>query len=258
LELHLIEKLKQVGFVASQIDECLFYKGQSVFVLYTDDSILAGPDSKELDSIIEEMKKAELDLTVEGDIADFLGVKIEKSQDGKSFSLTQPHLTDDIIKELRLDSDKTAIKQTTGASSKTLLRNPTAEPFDGHFDYRSVIGKLNYLEKCTRIEVTCATHQCARFVSEPKDVQGKPVKWIGRYLAGTKDKGIIMKPDQSKGFEVYVDASFVGDWDPETADWDSDTAKSRMGCIFMLRVTQSRGRRGFRAKSRFQRRRANT
>jgi hypothetical protein len=49
-------------------------------VLYTDDSILAGPDSKELDSIIEEMKKAELDLTVEGDIADFLGVKIEKSQ----------------------------------------------------------------------------------------------------------------------------------------------------------------------------------
>ena len=102
---HLIERLKAVGFVASQIDECLFYKGQSVFVLYTDDSILAGPNSKELDSIIEDMRKAELDLTVEGDIADFLGVKIEKSKDGKSFSLTQPHLIDDIIKELRLDSD---------------------------------------------------------------------------------------------------------------------------------------------------------
>ncbi len=55
---HLIERLKKVGFVASQIDESLFYKGQSVYVLYTDDSILAGPDSKELDSIIEEMKKA--------------------------------------------------------------------------------------------------------------------------------------------------------------------------------------------------------
>jgi hypothetical protein len=231
---HLIERLKAVGFVASQIDECLFYKGQSVFVLYTDDSILAGPDSKELDSIIEEMKKAELDLTVEGDIADFLGVKIERSQGGKSFSLTQPHLIDDILKELRLDADKTAIKRTTGASSKPLLRNPTAEPFDGHFDYRRVIGKLNYLEKCTRIDVTCATHQCARFVSEPKDVHGKAVKWIGRYLAGTRDKGLVLKPDKSRGFEVYVDASFVGDWDPETADWDSETAKSRMGYIFMF------------------------
>ncbi len=194
-------------------------------MLYTDDSILTGPDSKELDSIIEEMMKAELDLTVEGDIADLLGVKIDKSQDGKSFSLIQPHLIDDIIKELRLDSDKTAIKRTTGALSKPFLRSLTAEPFDGHFDYRRVIGKLNYLEKCTRIDVTCATYQCARFVSKPKDVHGKAVKWIGRYLVGTKDKGIIMKPNQRKGFEVYVDASFVGDWDPETADWDSETAK---------------------------------
>jgi hypothetical protein len=231
---HLVEKLKKVGFVASQIDECLFYKGQSIFVLYTDDSILAGPDPKELDSIIEEMKKAELELTVEGDIADFLGVKIEKSQDGKSFNLTQPHLIDDILKELRLEADKTAIKRTTGTSSKPLLRCPTAEPFDGHFDYRRVIGKLNYLEKCTRIDVTCATHQCARFVGEPKDVHGKAVKWIGRYLAGTKDKGLVLKPDKNKGFEVYVDASFVGDWDPETAEWDSETAKSRMGYIFMF------------------------
>jgi hypothetical protein len=52
-------------------------------------------------------------------------------------------------------------------------------------------------------------------------------------LAGTKDKGLVLRPDKSKGFEVYVDASFVGDWDPETAEWDSDTAKSRMGYIFM-------------------------
>ena len=108
---HLIKRLKKVEFGASQIDESLFYKGQSVFVLYTEDSILAGPDSKELDSIIEEMKKAELDLTVEGDIADFLGVKIERSQDGKSFSLTQPHLIDDILKELRWEADKTAVKR---------------------------------------------------------------------------------------------------------------------------------------------------
>ena len=97
---------------------------------------------------------------MEGDIADFLGVKIEKSQDGKSFSLTQPHLIDDVIKELRLDSDKTAIKKTTGASSKTLLRNPKAEPFDGHFDYCRVIGNLNYPEKCTRIDMRYTSSMC--------------------------------------------------------------------------------------------------
>ena len=45
---------------------------------------------------------------------------------------------------------------------------------------------------------------------------------------------LVLKPDKSKGFEVYVDASFVGDWDPETADWDGETAKSRMGYIFLF------------------------
>ncbi len=101
------------------------------------------------------------------------------------------------------------------------------EPFDGHFDYCRLIGKLNYLKKCTKINVTCTAHQCTRFVSEPKDVDGKAVKWIGRYFAATKDKGIIMKPDKSKGFEVYVDASFVG-------DWNNETAKSRLECIYMF------------------------
>jgi hypothetical protein len=170
---HLVQRLLKVGFVPSQIDECLFYKGTSVFVLYTDDSILAGPDPDELDDIIRQMKEADLELTVEGGIEDFLGVQIERSKDGKSFTLTQPHLIDDILKELRLDAERTAIKKTTGASSKPLLRCPSATPFDAHFDYRRVIGKLNYLEKCTRIDVTCATHQCARFVADPKEPHGK-------------------------------------------------------------------------------------
>ncbi len=61
---HLVDKLKEVGFIPSEIDECLFYKGKSVFVLYTDDSILAGPDLQELDDIVQEMKAVGLNLTV--------------------------------------------------------------------------------------------------------------------------------------------------------------------------------------------------
>jgi hypothetical protein len=37
--IHLVNKLKEVRFKVSTNDECLFYKGTSVFVLYTDDSI---------------------------------------------------------------------------------------------------------------------------------------------------------------------------------------------------------------------------
>ena len=37
---YLVHKLKKVGFKQSAFDECLFYKGNAVYVLYTDDSLI--------------------------------------------------------------------------------------------------------------------------------------------------------------------------------------------------------------------------
>mmetsp|Transcript_4496 Transcript_4496/g.5066 ORF Transcript_4496/g.5066 Transcript_4496/m.5066 type:complete len:127 (-) Transcript_4496:73-453(-) len=61
---YLVNKLiNEVGFTQSKIDECVFYKGNAIYVLYTDDSILAGPDEKELENIMEDIEKAGLDIT---------------------------------------------------------------------------------------------------------------------------------------------------------------------------------------------------
>jgi hypothetical protein len=66
------------------------------------DSILAGADPQELDDIVQEMEAVGLNLTVEGDISDFLGVQIDRINDN-TFNLSQPHLINDVIKELHLD-----------------------------------------------------------------------------------------------------------------------------------------------------------
>ena len=218
-----------MGFKQSLIDECLFYKGSILFVLYTDDSILTGPDSSELDQTIQRMIEAGLNITVEGNISDFLGVQIQR--EGDVFHLSQPHLISDILTELRLNDENTVTKSTPTASSKQLLRHLDSKPFDAHFDYRKIIGKLNYLEKCSRPDISCAVHQAARFVADPRFEHGKAIKWLGRYLKGNKDKGIYYRPDLSQGFQVYVDASFAGNWDPNVASWDSDTARSRTGYV---------------------------
>jgi hypothetical protein len=47
-----------------------------MYALYTDDSILAGPDKNEIDEIIKDMRAAKVDITEEGKLKDFLGVKI--------------------------------------------------------------------------------------------------------------------------------------------------------------------------------------
>ena len=198
-----------------------------MYILYTDDSILAGPDPKEIDQIIKDMQKAKLDITVEGDLQDFLGVNIEQKEDG-SIHLTQPHLIDQILKDLRLDKENVKEKATPASSSKMLSRHTDSEPFDNSFDYRSVIGKLNYLEKGSRSDIAYITHQCARFSTAPKVEHGEAIRWLGRYLKSTRNKGTILRPTKGKDLELFVDADFAGNWDPK--EWeDRDTARSRHG-----------------------------
>jgi hypothetical protein len=128
-----------------------------------------------------------------------------------------------------LDKDKVKTKETPMASTKLLSRHEDSRPFDHHFDYQSVIGKLHYLVAGSRNEIAYAVHQCARFATNPKMAHGDAVKWIGRYLKATKNEGTIMKPDPTKSLEVYVDADFAGNWDPELAGRDRSTARSRHG-----------------------------
>ena len=228
---YLVDKLvNKVGFKQSKVDECVFYKGQVMYVLYTDDSILAGPNKEEVDKVIEQIRKAKLDITVEGDIQDFLGVRIDRKEDG-TIEFTQPHLIDKVLKATRLDREGVKPKDTPAAASRILKRHSDSPPFQKDFHYRSVIGMLNYLEKGSRSDIAYATHQCVRFVEDPKVEHGDAVRWIARYLKGTRDKGMTFDPDIRKGLEVYVDADFAGNWDKKEAASDRDTARSRHGYI---------------------------
>jgi hypothetical protein len=48
--------------------------------------------------------------------------------------------------------------------------------------YRSVIGKANFLEKSTRPNIAVATHHCARFSVDLKQLHMDALRYIGRYL----------------------------------------------------------------------------
>ena len=58
------------------------------------------------------------------------------------------------------------------------------------------------------------------------------MKLIGRYLRGTRNKGIYLRPTDDS-FVVWADADFSGNWkldDDETTN-NADTARSRSGYI---------------------------
>ena len=237
---YLVKKLRSIGFKQSKIDPCVFYHGRVMYALYTDDSILAGPDPKEIDNIIEKMKAVNLDITIEGDLEDFLGVKISRKDDG-TIHLLQPHLIDSILKDLGLDRPPASgkhnppkTKETPAAPNQILKRNENGTDFDGQFNYRSVIGKLNYLERGSRPDIAYIVHQCARFTTNPKRNHGEALKYLGRYLLATRDKGTILNPDITKDLEVYVDADFAGNYDRNHTQ-DRDTARSRHGYFILYK-----------------------
>ena len=109
-----------------------------------------------------------------------------------------------------------------------MKRHQGSKRHDQSFNYRSIVGKLNYLEKSTRPDISYATHQCARFVEDPKVEHAKAIRQIARNIHGTKEEGLVIKPDRQKGLEVYVDADFARTWDKEDTA-NRDTARSRHG-----------------------------
>ena len=77
------------------------------------------------------------------------------------------------------------------------------------------------------------THQCARFNIDPRMSHERAVKRIGHYLLDAKDKGMVFRPDTSRGLECYVDADFADGW--KDGDHDSpESVLSRTGFVIMF------------------------
>jgi hypothetical protein len=224
----LTKRLLDNGFVQSSVDDCLFYYKRSIIMIYVDDTILCAPTSKEVNDVVNVLSTL-FDVEDQGNISDYLGVKVAQDDDG-SFHFSQPHLIDQILTDLHLLQPGTKVAATPSLLTK-VLQPPTTddEPFDESFHYRSVIGKLNFLEKSTRPDIAYSVHQCARHMENPSASHGRAVKRIGRYLLGTRDKGLIFKPDTKALFECYADADYCGNWSHSIAMENIDTARSRTG-----------------------------
>jgi Reverse transcriptase (RNA-dependent DNA polymerase). len=222
--------LLKLGFKQSQVEPCLFMKQDIVCLLYVDDTLFFSTDDKLIDKHISALQSLQFELTDEGDIDTFLGVKLTNNPDG-SITMTQPAMTDQVLKALGLTNDSKSHK--TPATSPLLHAHPDGAERTENWNYKSVIGMLIYLAKNTRPDIEYAVHQCARFQLNPKKAHENAVKRIGRYLLGTRDKGITFTPklEEINSVECFIDADFAGNYTKEETSHDPDSVKSRTGCI---------------------------
>lgn len=232
---HIKEGLITRGFKQSQVDPCLFVKGQTLLTLYVDDAALFGPDGEAIDSTIKSLQQS-FDLTDEGNLKDYLGVRITRNPDGSAL-LSQPRMVERCLKLVGMpaeasqdDVPHTKIHETPAVCRPILSKDPNGQPRKQRWDYRAAVGALNYLLSMSRPDLAYAVHQCARFGNDPKLSHEAAVKRICRYLKGTQNEGLLLKPDMSKSFECYVDADWAGNWNQEMAN-DPSCAYSRTGYL---------------------------
>jgi hypothetical protein len=88
--------LQEIGFQQSQINECVFYHDDVIYIVYIDDGVIFGTDDDTLTLIIRQLKNTGINIEDQEHPADYIGVNIKKTCDC-SYEFTQWALVDAII-----------------------------------------------------------------------------------------------------------------------------------------------------------------
>ena len=185
-------------------------------IVHVDDCLIFGLNENVVNDFLKSLKRPKpgeeypyedrgFDFTDIRDANTFLGVTVKKEED--MIKMMQLLLIERILDAL--DFSKVTINSKLIPSTYILYKVKNGEVRKDCWNYRSLIGILNYLANVTRPDSSIAVHQCARFLSNLKLSHDKAVKRITKYLKGTKDIGIKVRVDAILGFNACVDTDFA-------------------------------------------------
>ena len=217
----------------SEFDPCLFIRKSVIAVVYVDDVLFYSKHSNKIDGLIHDLQPAGIYIRREGTAEGFLGVYITRSTTlvGHQITLCQPGLAKRVVEAVGLcSSNFTAI--STPAETSPLLNDAEGAPVSGAFNYAVVVGMLLYLSGHSRPDIAFTVHQCARYTFCPTCRHEMVLICISRYLKGTINKGLIMKPSSTPQVDCYSDADFAGLYGHEHPQ-DPHCACSRMGYVIL-------------------------
>ena len=232
---HLKSKLEAIGLTScEEVDPCLFVSDRVICLLYVDDQIWLSPKSEYIDEAIAKLRNLDLELEDEDDVSGFLGVHIEHNSKDGTVTLTQKGLIERIVKLLDVGS-LPSVRTPAPANTTLPSHEHDGDPCQASYSYPSAIGMLQYLACHTRPDIAFAVGQCARFTHKPRRQHEDALEYIARYLKRTMDKGLILRPDLDRPFDIdcYVDADFAGLFGSEQPH-DSSSVKSRTGFVICV------------------------
>ena len=179
-------------FQASFADSSLFFLRQGKLVVYllvyVDDIIMTGNCPQFLSSLIAQLGTAFI-LKDLGPLYYFLGLQVTRIS--KGLFLSQSKYAQGLLLKLNMQSSKHA--HTPCAPHCRLVTHEGLVLSNPH-EYRSLVGSLHYLT-FTLLDLSFAVQQVCQFLSIPIDAHMVVAKRILRYLNGTLNFGVYLRPD---------------------------------------------------------------
>ena len=197
------------GFIVNDHDPCIFNKiidgVQMTIAFHVDDLLVTCVNYKHIDQLIEHLKANFTEISVKrGDCHSYLGMNI---------TVEEKRIKVDMVKYIEkvLESARGPIRHAFCPASDKLFTIPAdSKPLDddskGYF--HSMVARLLYLAKRTRLEILTAISWLASRVQSPTEDDLKKLNQVLGYLSKYPHRTLYYLRGGKMNLECFIDASF--------------------------------------------------
>ncbi|OWZ21845.1 LOW QUALITY PROTEIN: Integrase, catalytic core protein [Phytophthora megakarya] len=206
--------LTEMGFARCHKEFCIYVQkvGENwlIVVVYVDDLTIMSKDM----SLINQLK-AELSNRFKmkdlGDIHYILKMEVARNREQRVMTISQrKYIAELVTKYKLLDSAPVMTPQAPGRTLE-LETEMTAEQVAAQpYDYRGIVGSLQYLVRGTRPDIANAVRELSKFLSCYNRTHWDAARRVLKYLKGTSTYGLYLDGKaRDVTYEVYIDTSFA-------------------------------------------------
>ena len=207
----------KLGFSRLKTDSCIYVKRENseivLLAIYVDDIIIYAPTSEVIDRIKSQIAE-EFEVDDIGDCKKVIGMNVE-CHEGE-IKIHQKALVEQLLKETGFTDCRT--RRTPLDPGKRLLRCTIQDEEErkksgcgviDQTEFRSIIGKFNYLASTTRPDLSYAVSYLSQFIQCPHAEHTAAAEDVLRYLAGTPSLGLTFRRRPDMKLVGYVDADWA-------------------------------------------------
>ena len=186
-----------------------------------DDLFITSEHDASIQDLIKFLEKKYMTITVKTDNhISYLGMNFDFKNSGE-VSITMPAYVEDILKLYSVSG-----LCTSPANNQLFHIREEADPLDKKQkdEFHSRVAKLLYLAKRVRPDVLTAVAFLSTRVNCPDEDDWAKLDRVLKYINGTRELGIVLRPDEELKLYAYIDASYGVHSD----------GKSHSGSVIML------------------------